>query len=78
MPPYRIHIKLDGQDDVREFIIEDSRINIEYVYQEYKKRVNTKNGTGWVIYFDFIVIAEHALLTRMTGKRFLMQGIIMA
>lgn len=60
MPHYRIHIKLDGQE-VREFIIEDPRTNIEYVYQEYKKRVNAKNGTGRVIYFDLVMIAEASL-----------------
>ncbi len=57
---YRIHIKLDGQE-VREFTIDDPRINIEYVYMEYKKRVNAKNGAGRVIYFDLVMISEASL-----------------
>lgn len=57
MPFYRIHIKLDGQK-VREFTIEDPRKDIELVYVDYKKRVNAKNGTGRVIYFDLVMIAE--------------------
>ncbi len=57
MPFYRIHIKLDGQE-VREFTIEDPRKDIELVYLDYKKRVNAKNGTGRVIYFDLVMIAE--------------------
>lgn len=60
MPFYRIHIKLDGQD-VREYNIEDPRKDIEYVYQDYKKRVNAKNGTGRVIYFDLVMVAEASL-----------------
>ena len=60
MPHYRIHIKLDGQE-VREFNIEDPRKDIELVYLDYKKRVNAKNGTGRVIYFDLVMIAEASL-----------------
>lgn len=60
MPHYRIHIKLEGQN-IREFIIEDSRKDIDFVYLEYKRRVNAKNGTGRVIYFDLVMIAEASL-----------------
>ncbi|MEO6682009.1 MAG: hypothetical protein ABIN48_04210 [Ginsengibacter sp.] len=60
MPFYRLHIKLDGQD-VREFTIEDPRRDIELVYLDYKKRVNSKNGAGRVIYFDLVMIAEASL-----------------
>lgn len=60
MPFYRLHIKLDGKE-VREFIIEDPRKDIEYVYLDYKKRVNAKNGTGRVIYFDLVMIAKISL-----------------
>ena len=60
MPFYRIHIKLDGQA-VREFTLEDPRKDIELVYLDYKKRVNAKNGTGRVIYFDLVMIAEASL-----------------
>ena len=60
MPFYRLHIKLDGQE-VREFTIEDPRKDIEFVYLDYKKRVNAKNGTGRVIYFDLVMIAEASL-----------------
>jgi hypothetical protein len=62
MPHYRLHIKLEGQN-VREFIIEDFRKDIEFVYMDYKKRVNAKNGTGRVIYFDLVMIAECSLTT---------------
>lgn len=55
MPHYRIQIKLDGQK-VREFSIEDPRKDIELVYMDYKNRVNAKNGTGRVIYFDLVMI----------------------
>ena len=60
MPFYRLHIKLDGQE-VREFTLEDPRKDIELVYLDYKKRVNAKNGTGRVIYFDLVMIAEVSL-----------------
>ena len=61
MPYYRLHIKLDGQE-LREFTIEDPRINIEFVYLDYKKRVNAKNGSGRVIYFDLVMIAQASLV----------------
>lgn len=60
MPHYRIHIKLEGKD-VQEFTIEDPRNAIDFVYLDYKKRVNAKNGTGRVIYFDLVMIAEASL-----------------
>lgn len=63
MPFYRIHIKLDGQG-VREFILEDPRKDIELVYLDYKKRTNSKNGTGRVIYFDLVMLAEASLAFR--------------
>ena len=60
MPFYRLHIKLDGQH-VREFTLEDPRKDIELVYLDYKKRTNAKNGTGRVLYFDLVMIAEASL-----------------
>ncbi len=60
MPHYRLHIKLDGQE-LQEFTIEDPRKDIDFVYLDYKKRVNAKNGTGRVIYFDLVMIAEVSL-----------------
>lgn len=60
MPYYRIYIKPDGQD-IREFIIEDPRKDIDFVYLEYKRKVNAKNGAGRVIYFDLVIIAEASL-----------------
>ncbi len=63
MPFYRIHIKLDGEE-VREFTLEDPRKDIELVYLDYKKRTNAKNGTGRVIYFDLVMIAEVSLTYR--------------
>ena len=60
MPYYRIHIKLEGQE-IREFELEDPRKDIELVYMDYKRRVNAKNGTGRVIYFDLVMIAEASL-----------------
>ena len=60
MPFYRLNIKLDGQS-VREFTLEDPRKDIELVYQDYKKRTNAKNGTGRVLYFDLVMIAEASL-----------------
>ena len=60
MPFYRLHIKLDGEK-VREFTIEDPRKDIDFVYLDYKKRVNAKNGTGRVIYFDLVMIADVSL-----------------
>lgn len=60
MPHYRIHIKLEGKD-VQEFTIEDPRNVIDFVYLDYKKRVNAKNGAGRVIYFDLVMVAEASL-----------------
>ena len=74
MPHYRLHIKLDGHE-LREFIIEDLRIDIDFVYLDYKKRVNAKNGTGRVIYFD-LVIAEASLSHQGIVIRFLNKRII--
>ena len=73
MPHYRIHIKLDGQE-VREFNLEDPRKDIELVYLDYKKRVNAKNGTGRVIYFDLVMIAESSLSYQEDRQEVFNQG----
>ena len=60
MPHYRITIKLENKD-VKEFIIEDDRSQIDFVYLDYRKRVYQKNGAGRVIYFDLVMLAEESL-----------------
>jgi hypothetical protein len=60
MPHYRLTIKLENKD-VKEYIIEDPRKEIDFVYQDYRKRVHQKNGAGRVIYFDLVMIAEESL-----------------
>ena len=72
MPYYRIHTKLDGQK-IREFIIEDVRKDIDFVYMDYKKRVNAKNGSGRVIYFDLVMIANASLSCQAEREEVLMQ-----
>jgi len=60
MPHYRLTIKLENKD-VKEYIIEDERKQIEFVYQDYRQRVRQKNGAGRVIYFDLVMLAEESL-----------------
>jgi hypothetical protein len=60
MPHYRMTIKLENKN-VQEFIIEDPRNQIEFVYLEYRKRVYQKNGAGRVTYFDLVMLAEESL-----------------
>jgi hypothetical protein len=60
MPHYRLTIKLENKD-VKEYIIEDPRKEIDFVYLDYRKRVHQKNGAGRVIYFDIVMIAEESL-----------------
>lgn len=73
MPHYRLHIKLDGQE-VKEFTIEDPRKDIDFVYLDYEKRVNSKNGTGRVIYFDLVMIAEVSLVYKNSREEVFNQG----
>jgi hypothetical protein len=60
IPIYRNNFQLE-KEIMREFLIEDARNNIEFVYDEYGNRVNEKNGAGRVIYFDLVMIAETSL-----------------
>ena len=53
-------IKLE-QKNVQEFIIEDPRTQIDFVYLDYRKRVYQKNGAGRVIYFDLVMLADESL-----------------
>ncbi|MGN6802558.1 MAG: hypothetical protein ACTHJN_11695 [Ginsengibacter sp.] len=57
MPHYRITIKLENED-VKEYIIEDERKQIDFVYLDYRTRVRRKNGAGRVQYFDCVMLAE--------------------
>jgi hypothetical protein len=67
MPFYMINLQLE-KEKMREFIIEDARNNIDFVYDEYRRRVNEKNGAGRVIYFDLVMIAE-ASLKHLEGRK---------
>lgn len=60
MPHYRITIKLENKN-VQEFIIEDSRTQIDFVYLDYRKRGYQKNGAGRVTYFDLVMLAEESV-----------------
>ncbi len=60
MPHYRITIKLENKN-VQEFIIEDSRTQIDFVYLDYRKRVYQKNGAGRVTYFDLVMLADESV-----------------
>ncbi|MGN6802389.1 MAG: hypothetical protein ACTHJN_10810 [Ginsengibacter sp.] len=60
MPHYRITIKLENED-VKEYVIEDERKQIDFVYLDYRKRVRQKNGAGRVVYFDCVMIAEESV-----------------
>src|ERR1019366_5543326 len=60
MPHYRINIKLQKQS-VKEYIREDGCKDIDLVYDNYRRRVIQKNGSGRVIYFDLVMIAEESL-----------------
>jgi len=60
MPHYRITLKLEGKN-VQEFIIDDPRSQIDFVYLDYRKRVYQKNGAGRVVYFDLVMLAEESL-----------------
>jgi hypothetical protein len=60
MPHYRLTIKLENKE-VKEYIIEDERKQIDFVYLDYRKRVYDKNGAGRVIYFDLVMLAEESL-----------------
>jgi hypothetical protein len=60
MPHYRINIKLEKQS-MKEYIIEDGCKDIDLVYDNYRRRVIQKNGSGRVIYFDLVMIAEESL-----------------
>lgn len=60
MPHYRITIKLENKP-VQEFLIEDPRIQIDFVYQEYRNRIFKKNGAGRVIYFDCVMLADESI-----------------
>ena len=60
MPHYRMTIKLENKN-VKEFIIEDPRNQIDFVYLDYRKRVYKKNGAGRVTYFDMVMLAEESL-----------------
>ena len=53
-------IKLEDKN-VQEFIIDDPRSQIDFVYLDYCKRVYQKNGAGRVIYFDLVMLAEESL-----------------
>ena len=53
-------IKLEDKN-VQEFIIEDPRTQIDFVYLDYRKRVREKNGAGRVIYFDLVMLADESL-----------------
>ena len=53
-------IKLEDKI-VQEFIIDDPRSQIDFVYLDYRKRVRDKNGAGRVIYFDLVMLAEESL-----------------
>jgi len=53
-------IRLEGKN-VQEFIIEDSRTQIDFVYLDYRKRVRQKNGAGRVIYFDLVMLGEESI-----------------
>ena len=60
MPHYRITIKLENKN-VQEFIIEDSRTQIDFVNLDYRQRVYKKNGAGRVTYFDLVMLSEESL-----------------
>jgi hypothetical protein len=60
MPHYRLTIKLENEN-VKEYIIEDERKQIDFVYQDYRKRVYQKNGAGRVTYFDLVMLADESL-----------------
>ena len=60
MPHYRITIKLENKN-VQEFIIQDSRTQIDFVFLDYRKRVYLKNGAGRVIYFDLVMLADESV-----------------
>lgn len=60
MPKYRITIKLENKN-VQEYIIEDERNQIDFVYLDYRKRVYQKNGAGRVTYFDLVMLADESL-----------------
>ena len=60
MPHYRITIKLESED-VKEYIIDDPRSAIDFVYLDYQKRVFKKKGAGRVTYFDLVMLSEESL-----------------
>ncbi|MGN6604536.1 MAG: hypothetical protein ACTHK8_18905 [Ginsengibacter sp.] len=60
MPHYRITIKLENEN-VKEYVIEDERKQIDFVYLDYRKRVRQKNGAGRVVYFDCVMLAEESV-----------------
>jgi len=60
MPHYRITIKLENKP-VQEYLIEDPRNQIDFVYQEYRNRVYKKNGAGRVTYFDLVMLADESV-----------------
>ena len=60
MPHYRVTIKLENKN-VKEFIIDDPRSQIDFVYLDYRKRVYQKNDAGRVAYFDLVMLAEESL-----------------
>ena len=53
-------IKLEDKK-VQEFIIDDPRTQIDFVYLDYRKRVYQKNGAGRVTYFDLVMLAEESM-----------------
>lgn len=60
MPHYRINIKLEN-DQMREYVIDDFRKDIDIVYLDFRRRTYEKNGAGRVTYFDLVMIAEESL-----------------
>ena len=61
MPKYRLHIKLEKKP-LQEYVVFDAINDIEFVYRHYHQRVISKNGSGRVVYFDLVMIAESSLL----------------
>lgn len=60
MPHYRITIKLENKP-VQEYLIEDPRNQINFVYEDYRNRVYKKNGAGRVTYFDLVMLADESV-----------------
>ena len=60
MPHYRITIKLEDKN-VQEFLIEDPRTNLDFVYLDYRNRVYEKNGAGRVDYFDLVMLVDESV-----------------